>query len=89
MTPALEDENNTLDRTSTASSAMGPEYSSPASSLHPPAPGDLESRKARGWFESILVQHGLTIDEQQLTSYLQVFMDEIHPMYPFIHPSIR
>ncbi|KAJ3538712.1 hypothetical protein NM208_g5794 [Fusarium decemcellulare] len=88
MTPVFDDENDNLDCTSTTSSAIRPDYSSPESSLHPPAtsPGDLGGRKARGWFESVLIQHGVKTDEQQSRYYLQVYMDEIHAMYPFIHP---
>ena len=86
MTLVFDDEN--LDCTSTASSATRADYSSPGSSLHLPAmsPKDMGGRTARGWFESILTQHGVTTDEQQSRYYLQVYVDEIHPIYPFIHP---
>ncbi|KAL6366195.1 hypothetical protein LRP88_00292 [Fusarium phalaenopsidis] len=88
MNPAFEDDNDTLDNNSVVSSGLRLEHSSPASSLHPPAtsPGELGVRKGRWWFDSILAQHGVTIDENQSRYYLQVYLDEIHPMYPFIHP---
>lgn len=88
MNPAFEDDNETLDHNSVVSSGLRLEHSSPASSLHPPAtsPGELGVRKGRWWFDSILAQHGVNIDENQSRYYLQVYLDEIHPMYPFIHP---
>ncbi|RSL90019.1 hypothetical protein CEP51_000934 [Fusarium floridanum] len=88
MNPAFEDDNDTLDHNSVVSSGLRLEHSSPASSLHPQAtsPGELGVRKGRWWFDSILAQHGVTIDENQSRYYLQVYLEEIHPMYPFIHP---
>ncbi|KAI8406507.1 hypothetical protein FOFC_13977 [Fusarium oxysporum] len=87
MTPTFEDENERFDHNSSVSSAMRVDYSSPASSLHPPAtcPGDEKSHKG-GWFESILARHGVATDEQQCRYHLQVYMDEVHPMYPIVHP---
>ncbi|KAF4979783.1 hypothetical protein FZEAL_4087 [Fusarium zealandicum] len=82
MAPSFPDDNDNdndnSDRTSTATPGLHPDYSSPASSLGP--------RRPRGWFEGILIQHGVTIDEQQSRYYLQTFLDEVHPMYPLIHP---
>lgn len=87
MTPTFEDENDRLDHNSSASSATRVDYSSPASSLHLPAtsPGHVTGRK-RGWFESLLASHGVTADEQQCRYHLQVYMDEVHTMYPVVHP---
>lgn len=87
MTPTFEDESDRLDHNSTVSSAMRVDYSSPASSLHPPAtsPSDVAGRK-RGWFECLLARHGVVTDQQQCKYHLQVYMDEVHPMYPVVHP---
>jgi hypothetical protein len=89
ITPTLEDENDPLDHQSSVSSAMRIDNSSPASSLLPPAtatsPADATGRK-RGWFERILARHGVITDEKQCRYHLQVFMDEVHPMYPVVHP---
>ncbi|EWZ85573.1 hypothetical protein FOCG_12559 [Fusarium oxysporum f. sp. radicis-lycopersici 26381] len=89
ITPTLEDENEPIDYQSSASSAMRIDNTSPASSLLPPAtatsPNDTTGRKG-GWFERILTRHGVMTDEKQCRYHLQVFMDEVHPMYPVVHP---
>ncbi|KAF5579134.1 transcriptional regulatory [Fusarium pseudocircinatum] len=89
MTPTLEEENDPMDYQSSASSAMRIDNTSPASSLLPPAtstsPNDTTGRKG-GWFERILSRHGVMTDEKQCRYHLQVFMDEVHPMYPVVHP---
>lgn len=87
MTPTFEDESDRMDHNSSVSSAMRVDYSSPASSLHPPAtsPSDVTGRK-RGWFERLLARHGVVTDQQQCKYHLQVYMDEVHPMYPVVHP---
>ncbi|KAI6758731.1 hypothetical protein HG530_010971 [Fusarium avenaceum] len=87
MTPTFEDESDRLDHNSSVSSAMRVDYSSPASSFHPPAtsPSDVAGRK-RGWFERLLARHGVVTDQQQCKYHLQVYMDEVHPMYPVVHP---
>ncbi|KAM0189101.1 hypothetical protein ACHAPI_010246 [Fusarium lateritium] len=87
MTPGFEDENDGLDQNGSISSAIRADYSSPASSLHPPAttPSDVTGRKS-AWFERILARHGVVTDQQQCSYHLQVYMDEVHPMYPVVHP---
>ncbi|CVK96222.1 uncharacterized protein FMAN_14064 [Fusarium mangiferae] len=89
MTPTLEDENDPMDYQSSVSSAMRIDNASPASSLLPPAtatsPNNTTGRKG-GWFERILTRHGVMTDEKQCRYHLQVFMDEVHPMYPVVHP---
>ncbi|KAK2680460.1 hypothetical protein RAB80_002253 [Fusarium oxysporum f. sp. vasinfectum] len=84
MTPTFEDENERFDYNSSVSSAMRVDYSSPASSLHPPAtcPGDAKSHKG-GWFESILARHGVATDEQQ--SVWDIFNEMWQ--YPALGPS--
>lgn len=42
-------------------------------------------RKVRSWLEAILLQHGVIADEVDWKWYLQVFFDEIHVLYPFLH----
>ncbi|KAH7196171.1 hypothetical protein DER44DRAFT_889228 [Fusarium oxysporum] len=89
ITPTLEDENEPIDYQSSTSSAMRIDNTSPASSLLPPAtatsPNDTTGRKG-GWFERILTRHGVMTDEIQCRYHLQVFMDEVHPMYPVVPP---
>ncbi|KAM0324258.1 hypothetical protein ACHAPQ_008416 [Fusarium lateritium] len=87
MTPGFEDENDGLDQNASVSSAIRADYSSPASSLHPPAttPSDVTGRRG-AWFERILARHGVVTDQQQCSYHLQVYMDEVHPMYPVVHP---
>ncbi|KAF5581445.1 transcriptional regulatory [Fusarium pseudoanthophilum] len=89
ITPTLEDENDFMDYQSSPSSAMRIDNTSPASSLLPSAtatsPNDTTGRKG-GWFERILTRHGVMTDEKQCRYHLQVFMDEVHPMYPVVHP---
>ncbi|KAH7153766.1 fungal-specific transcription factor domain-containing protein [Fusarium sp. MPI-SDFR-AT-0072] len=88
ITPTFEDENEPIDYQSSASSAMRIDNTSPASSLLPPvtatSPSDTTGRKG-GWFERILTRHGVMTDEKQCRYHLQVFMDEVHPMYPVVH----
>ncbi|XEV04705.1 hypothetical protein FSHL1_009992 [Fusarium sambucinum] len=87
MTPTFEDESDRLDHNSSVSSAMRVDYSSPASSLQPPAtsPSDVTGRKG-GWFHGLLSRHGVVTDQEQCRYHLQVYMDEVHPMYPVVHP---
>ncbi|KAK7420785.1 hypothetical protein QQX98_002589 [Neonectria punicea] len=81
MTPPLDDEDESMDCSNTASYGMLPEYPSPGSSLHHPT-----TRRVRGWLESILAQHGVVADEQQWRYDLQHFMEEVHPFYACLHP---
>lgn len=64
------------------------EESSPGSSIRPldPALSESGSRQIRGWLEKIFTQHGVVADEQQLRHDLQVYMEEVHPLYAFLHP---
>lgn len=43
-------------------------------------------RKVRGWLESILDSHGIVANEKEWRVYLQLFLDEIHILYPILHP---
>lgn len=43
-------------------------------------------RKLRGWLEKIFAEHGLVADEAEWRRYLHVFLEEIHVLYPFLHP---
>lgn len=81
-------DNEKWDLFSTASSVRRAENTSLGSSLHVPtmSPKDTSVRTARGWFAGTFMQHGVTIDEQQARYYLKAYMDDIHPLYPIIHP---
>lgn len=57
--------------------------------LDPAAPGssrDRSKRKVRGWFESLLEEHGVVADEAEWRRYMHLFFDEIHILYPILHP---
>ncbi|CAH0058458.1 unnamed protein product [Clonostachys solani] len=81
ITPNLEQSNND-----------GPSHhgddSSPSSFVRPldPALSETGSRKIRGWLEKILIQHGIAPDEQKWRRDLAVYMEEVHPLYAFLHP---
>lgn len=47
--------------------------------------GDHQVRKVRGWLEAILAHHGVLADEAAWRWHLQVFFDEVHVLYPFLH----
>lgn len=72
-------------------------YSSPDATLVPHEFGSLDlgmpasnrdrsSRKVRGWFESVLEEHGVVADEAEWRKYMHLFFDEIHVLYPILHP---
>lgn len=92
MSPAFQEMNDDLDRT-------GINGASAAAKLSPALPrgcslqkgslmsscGDQQPRKVRGWLEAVLVHHGVNADEADWRRYLQVFFDEVHVLYPFLH----
>lgn len=43
--------------------------------------------KIRGWLERIFVQHGLYADQFEWQIYLRDFFDQVHILYPFLHPQ--
>lgn len=43
--------------------------------------------KVRGWLERIFAQHGLYADQTEWRKYLRVFFDQVHILYPFLHPN--
>lgn len=43
--------------------------------------------KIRGWLEVIFAQHGLYADQVEWRRYLRVFFDQVHILYPFLHPN--
>ncbi|KAH7124470.1 fungal-specific transcription factor domain-containing protein [Dactylonectria macrodidyma] len=59
------------------------------SSTTPPqstnAPGG-KTRKVRAWLETVLDQYGVVADEAEWRHHLQIFLDEIHILYPILHP---
>lgn len=50
------------------------------------ATGKTPRRKVRPWLETILARYGLVADEQEWRRYLHVFLDDVHVLYPFLHP---
>ncbi|KAH7114820.1 fungal-specific transcription factor domain-containing protein [Dactylonectria macrodidyma] len=60
------------------------------SSTTPPqstnAPGGRTTRKVRAWLETVLDQYGVVADEAEWRHHLQIFFDDIHILYPILHP---
>ncbi|KAH6688490.1 fungal-specific transcription factor domain-containing protein [Plectosphaerella plurivora] len=82
MSPGLEDGDDKID----GQPRRPIEYSS-RSPLHNTDPsGDRSSRKIRAWLEPLLEQHGVVADEVEWRRYMHIFFDEIHVLYPFLHP---
>lgn len=48
--------------------------------------GEKPGGKVRAWLETHLARHGLVADRAEWGRYLQVFLDEVHILYPFLHP---
>lgn len=46
------------------------------------------TRKVRGWLENILERYGVVADEDEWRRYMELFFDEIHVLYPVLHPPI-
>ncbi|KAK7706628.1 hypothetical protein SLS64_007459 [Diaporthe eres] len=44
------------------------------------------SRKVRGWLENILERYGVVADEDEWRRYMELFFEEIHVLYPVLHP---
>jgi hypothetical protein len=83
MSPGLEDGDEKLD----GRSARRPNEYSSRSPLHNTDPsGDRSRRKIRAWLEPLLEQHGVVADETEWRRYMHIFFDEIHVLYPFLHP---
>lgn len=60
-------------------------YRRPSSPLSEHAPG--RTGKIRGWLERVFAQHDLFADQAEWRRYLRVFFDEVHILYPFLHPG--
>lgn len=48
--------------------------------------GDASTRKVRAWLETILDHHGIVADDAEWRRYMHVYFEEIHVLYPFLHP---
>lgn len=51
-----------------------------------PSGRNKSSRKVRGWLESVLQRHGVVADEADWREYMELFFEEIHILYPILHP---
>lgn len=84
-----------LRQTETHIDDLGPESrpESPLSSGRPLTPklrGALDAnaeKKSRSWLRAILLSYGIVPDKAQFDTFLRVFFDEIHILYPFLHPQ--
>lgn len=43
-------------------------------------------KKSRSWLRAILLSYGIMPDKRQCDAFLRVFFEEIHVLYPFLHP---
>lgn len=57
----------------------------PSSPLCEHAP--CRTAKIRGWLERVFAQHDLYADQAEWRRYLQIFFEEVHVMYPLMHPE--
>lgn len=51
-----------------------------------PPGNNKSSRKVRGWLENILERYGVVADEDEWRRYMELFFEEIHILYPVLHP---
>lgn len=51
-----------------------------------PSRRNKSSRKVRGWLESVLQRYGVVADEEDWREYMELFFEEIHILYPILHP---
>lgn len=51
-----------------------------------PPGNNKSSRKVRGWLENILQRYGVVADEDEWRRYMELFFEEIHVLYPVLHP---
>lgn len=51
-----------------------------------PSGNNKSSRKVRGWLENILERYGVVADEDEWRRYMELFFEEIHVLYPVLHP---
>jgi hypothetical protein len=62
---------------------------SPLTSFQDIPAATIKSRSLRGWLERIFHHYGVSVEETKWRRYLQVYFDEIHILYPFLHqPSV-
>ncbi|KAK7413669.1 hypothetical protein QQX98_007451 [Neonectria punicea] len=48
---------------------------------------DVNAEKSsRSWLRTILLSYGIMPEKRQCDTFLRVFFDEIHVLYPFLHP---
>ncbi|KAI5917615.1 hypothetical protein F4810DRAFT_716275 [Camillea tinctor] len=65
---------------------------SPLSSTRPLTPRQNSARNVndgknqRGSLQSILVAYGIVPDQAEWDTFLRIYLDEIHGIYPFLHP---
>lgn len=51
-----------------------------------PPGSSKSSRKVRGWLENVLERYGVVADEDEWRRYMDLFFEEIHVLYPVLHP---
>ncbi len=43
-------------------------------------------KRSRSWLREILLSHGVVPEQLECKTFLEVFFDEVHVLYPFLHP---
>ncbi|PVH85160.1 hypothetical protein DL98DRAFT_583756 [Cadophora sp. DSE1049] len=43
-------------------------------------------KRSRSWLREILFSHGVVPEQLECRTFLEVFFDEVHVLYPFLHP---
>ncbi|KAM5344309.1 hypothetical protein ACJ41O_012846 [Fusarium nematophilum] len=86
MSPAFKDEDEEMDHVSGPSVGPLPDFPPEPSLRRTASSGGKSSRKPRAWLETILEQHGVVAEENEWRRYMQIFLEEIHVLYPILHP---
>ena len=61
---------------------------SPARPLTPRMPGSLNAdaeERSRSWLRTVLLSYGVVPDRTQYDTFMRIFFDDIHILYPFLH----
>jgi hypothetical protein len=85
---------HTLRQTEAQLGNLGAEFrpNTPLSSGRPLTPKfcstiDINAEKnSRSWLRSILLSYGIVPDKTEYDTLLYIFFDELHILYPFLHP---
>lgn len=86
MSPAFKGLDESQDHVNGTSTKLLSEFASGPALQHSESSGNRADRKVRGWLESVLDRHDVVADEEEWRRYMRIFLDEIHILYPILHP---